>query len=341
VRLIANLQGRGHFADLVARLAIRRRLARRVRNLERTGEQSTSSPFPSGVPASSLARAFGTPPEQLPLTSLRSVLGPSLVDSCCAWPRWAKDLAVAEDEMMTMLSDRAEIEDGLRVLDISPGHGGLARCLRTRWGNAPVTVLATTEEHRQRLLHALPAATSEGIAIHLGTLRDLEPDVRFDRILAIESLPEDADLAGTLQNMADHLVPGGRALIQFACHRKVSYRFRTGDEHELWKLLLEPASLIPATDLLPRIQSPLTLLHHWELSGEHYQRTASAWLVRLDSNRTQIVEELRAVAGTINAKAIYRQWRLSLLATEELFGFHDGQEWWVSQYLLGAPGTAV
>jgi len=242
---------------------------------------------------------------------------------------------------MSMQAERAQLDDGLRILDVSPGHGGLARWIRARWSNSSVTGLAATEEHRQSLVDVLSANEDEGVAIRLGNLTALGAGDQFDRIFAIEALPGDAGLDQTLRDLAGHLAPGGRMLIQLACHRKVSYRFRPGDGHELWQGTLEPGCLMPATDLLPQIRSPLPLLHHWELSGEHYERTARAWLARLEANRGTIFEQMRVATGVADPTPLYRQWRLALLATAELFGFHVGQEWWLSQYLLGAPGATT
>jgi cyclopropane-fatty-acyl-phospholipid synthase len=70
------------------------------------------------------------------------------------------------------------------------------------------------------------------------------------------------------------------------------------------------------------------------LSGRHYEKTADAWLANLDRNRAQVLPILEATYGQVNAGLWLQRWRIFFMACAELWGFRDGQEWFVSHYLF-------
>ena len=67
---------------------------------------------------------------------------------------------------------------------------------------------------------------------------------------------------------------------------------------------------------------------------EFNQRTANAWLQRLDAHRGQVMPILRSVYGPSEAPLWWMRWRIFFMACAELFGFRNGAEWWVGHYLF-------
>jgi cyclopropane-fatty-acyl-phospholipid synthase len=84
---------------------------------------------------------------------------------------------------------------------------------------------------------------------------------------------------------------------------------------------------------MQHVNAPFQVAETWRWSGEHYRRTANAWLANFDRNETRIADVLHAVyAG--EAQLWQRRWRLFFLATAGLFGYRNGTEWGISHYLL-------
>jgi cyclopropane-fatty-acyl-phospholipid synthase len=92
--------------------------------------------------------------------------------------------------------------------------------------------------------------------------------------------------------------------------------------------------LMPSDGLALRFQDRLTVRAQWRWSGRNYERTANAWLANLDARRTEALVVLAQVHGPAEAAMWLQRWRVFFMACAELFGYRNGQEWWVSHYLL-------
>ena len=68
--------------------------------------------------------------------------------------------------------------------------------------------------------------------------------------------------------------------------------------------------------------------------GTHYRKTANAWLARMDANAEALQPILEKTYGIEHAEMWRNRWRIFFMSCAELFGFRNGQEWWVSHYLF-------
>jgi cyclopropane-fatty-acyl-phospholipid synthase len=91
--------------------------------------------------------------------------------------------------------------------------------------------------------------------------------------------------------------------------------------------------MMPSDDLPLRCQDDLRVLRRWRWDGTHYQRTSEAWLQRMDAQRDALMPLFQQVYGA-EAERWWMRWRLFFLAVAELFGFENGQRWWVSHTLF-------
>ena len=91
---------------------------------------------------------------------------------------------------------------------------------------------------------------------------------------------------------------------------------------------------MPSDDTPLQFQQHLKIAQQWRWSGTHYEKTANAWLENMDNNRAAVKAIFEQCYGKQNAALWIQRWRLFFMACAELFGYDDGQVWWVSHYLF-------
>ncbi len=92
--------------------------------------------------------------------------------------------------------------------------------------------------------------------------------------------------------------------------------------------------IMPSEHLLRRFDQHLQVTQQWRWNGQHYQRTSEAWLKNLDERRRAVMPILESCYGRAEARRWFHRWRMFFLAVAELFGYANGEEWFVTHALL-------
>jgi cyclopropane-fatty-acyl-phospholipid synthase len=328
----------GVLPDSLLRWGIRRLLADRLRD-ERSGG-------PSFVTARQLERErkLATSPlalhtdkanEQhyaLPPEFFRLVLGPHLKYSAALWPTGTSDLAAAERAMLHCYEQRAGLWDGQRVLDLGCGWGSFTLWSAARFPRS--TFLAVSNSPAQ-IAHVRASAAERGldnVTALAADVNDFTPEGRFDRIVSVEMLEHVRNHRTLFERIARWLAPDGRLFVHIFCHHELSYPFEIDGDADWMARYFFTGGLMPSADTLVRCQDQLALEQRWLIDGQHYRRTARAWLERFDAHASEIEPVLAQVYGRRGVARWMQRWRLFFMACEELFGYRDGQEWLVAHY---------
>lgn len=324
--------GRGWLPEWAIRAGVRRRLRGRIRRIERETEEERRE-----LVATLVGEMDRSPPTDgagrsafvlsgAPAGPLRLVLGRRLKADCCFWPAGTPDLDAAEAAMLARTCENARLEDGMEILELGCGWGSLALWMAEAYRSSRILAVADAPEQRDLLERRAGKRGLGNLEVVTVVPSDSELRTGFDRVLSIETLERTPNYRELLKRIEGWLRPQGRLLVQAACHRRWPYPLETGGD--------VPAGLMPSDDLLYQFQEDLEIEHHWSFSGEHYQRTAEAWLRNLTHRRGEILAALgeASVLGAVSAR--YHLWRLRLIECAERFGYHRGQEWWVNHYLL-------
>jgi cyclopropane-fatty-acyl-phospholipid synthase len=95
--------------------------------------------------------------------------------------------------------------------------------------------------------------------------------------------------------------------------------------------------MMPSDDLPLHFQDDLRVIQRWRWDGTHYEKTANAWLENMDKNAALITPILASSYGAESVEMWRNRWRIFYMACAELFGYNQGQEWWVTHYLFEKP----
>lgn len=92
--------------------------------------------------------------------------------------------------------------------------------------------------------------------------------------------------------------------------------------------------IMPSDDLLFYFNEDLKVQKHYHWDGTHYQKTAEAWLQNMDAHKAEIMPILASTYSKENATKWWVYWRIFFMACAELWGYKNGNEWFVSHYLF-------
>ncbi len=271
---------------------------------------------------------------EVPPAFFEAVLGPRLKYSCCYWPAGVTTLAQAEETMLELTCGRAQLEDGMTVLDLGCGWGSLTLWIAERYPSCRVTGVSNSAPQRDYILARAHERGLTNVEVVTADANVLElPAARFDRVLSIELLEHVRNHEALLARVAGWLRPGGRLFVHVFSHRTLAYPYV-----DSWLAQrFFSGGIMPSHDLLLHYQRDLVLLDRWAVDGTHYERTANAWLDKLDAHRDAALAALAAPGSAGGKRAAARQlatWRLFFMACAELWGYRGGREWLVSHYLF-------
>jgi cyclopropane-fatty-acyl-phospholipid synthase len=335
---IEALLDRQLLPDWLIRAGIRRIVAARLAEQERGGIDAQSARFEQVMDAlrsSSIAVATDLANAQhyeLPPAFFQQVLGPHLKYSSAWWPEGVTTLAAAEQRMLELTVTRAAIEPGQSILELGCGWGSLTLFLAAAFPENRVVALSNSAPQRQFILDTAARRGLRNVEVITADINHFDIDERFDRLVSVEMLEHVRNYPVLFRRMAGWLRPDGRAFVHVFAHRRFAYPFEVRGPSDWMARYFFTGGMMPSDDLFLHVQDDFTVEGHWRLNGQHYQRTAEAWLRNMDERRAAIDPVLAAVYGPAHVTRWRARWRVFFMACAEMFGYGAGNEWIVSHY---------
>ena len=271
---------------------------------------------------------------ELPGAFFEVVLGRHLKYSSGLWGPATASLDEAEGDMLAVTCDRALLGGGQRILDLGCGWGSLSLFVAERHPGARITAVSNSVSQGAYIRARAEERGLRNVEVVTADMNRFAPSGRFDRVVSVEMFEHMRNWPELLRRVRGWLEPDGRLFVHVFAHRRLAYPFDLDGRGDWMARHFFTGGIMPSHDLLPRLGGPFRVEERWLVPGTHYQRTAEAWLARLDAGWPRAVEALANVMPRREAERQARRWRLFFLACSELFGFGGGGEWVVSHHRL-------
>jgi len=305
----------------------------RVRRFNKLINSMRAGPIAMEIPVANSAH------EDIPVEFFQLHLGPNLKNSCCYYPAGLETLAQAEQAMLVLYAERAQLSDGQRILDLGCGWGALSLWLAERYPNAQIVGLSNSHAQREFIERRAGERGLKNLRIATGNVVDFEfaaigVRTAFDRVISIEMFEQMKNYGLLFEKLAGWMKPDAQLFVHIYAHRLLAYHFEVKDRRDWMTQYFFQGGMMPSESLFAYFQDNLKLQRSWWLSGRHYQRTAKHWLAAMDHAKAQILPWLEVTYGARQALLWWRRWRMFYIAVAELFGYAGGTEWGVGHYLF-------
>jgi cyclopropane-fatty-acyl-phospholipid synthase len=335
---LLELSERGIIPDRLIRMGIRlrdRRLIQREDPGNVESHRTHMREFVAMMRAGPIAMATDDANRQhyeAPADFFKLVLGKRLKYSACHWPSGITSLDDAEEDMLRLTCERAELSDEMDVLDLGCGWGSLTFWIAENYRDSRVLAVSNSKHQADTIREGISEKGIRHVEVQTADVNTFIPKGNFDRIVSIEMFEHMRNWPALLARIARWLKPNGKLFVHIFSHWRIPFLFRAQGENDWMARHFFTERMMPSDDLMLYFQDDLIIEDHWRISGLHYRETANAWLANLDKHRTEIVEIARQNYGSKDANRWVQRWRIFFLAVSEMWGFRKGEEWIISHF---------
>jgi len=338
--LAINWVEKGLTPDSMTRAGIRRLLRERLAEIH-ADDSSKAAEIAHAFIADLRAAPVALLPEkaneqhyEVPAEFFAQALGPHRKYSSCWWPEGVATLADAEQAALEATCNHAGIRDGQHILELGCGWGSLTLWMAQHYPASRITAVSNSLSQRAFIESELVRRALTNVQVITCDMNTFTASGRYDRIVSVEMFEHLRNWQEAFRRVRGWLKPDGRFFMHVFAHRSTPYAFVARDASDWMSRYFFSGGMMPSDDLALRLQDDLRVVRAWRWDGTHYQRTANAWLANMDARRALIEPVLAKTYGADQVNMWWTRWRIFFMSCAELFGYENGQQWWVSHYLF-------
>jgi cyclopropane-fatty-acyl-phospholipid synthase len=271
---------------------------------------------------------------EVPPRFFELALGQRRKYSSCYYPSATTTLDEAEEAMLDLTCERAELVDGQEVLELGCGWGSLTLWMAEHYPNSRITAISNSKPQRLSILRRAEAKGLTNLTVLTEDMNTFEAPGTYDRVVSVEMFEHMRNWESLLGRVRRWLRDDGRVFLHVFAHRSYAYPFEVKDESDWMSRYFFSGGMMPSHDLIDHLEVPFEVDTRWAVNGSHYARTSEHWLQNMDDRKSEVMAVLRETYGVEEAPRWFERWRVFFLACAELFAWDGGNEWIVSHQRL-------
>ncbi|MQG19203.1 MAG: class I SAM-dependent methyltransferase [SAR202 cluster bacterium] len=270
---------------------------------------------------------------EFPIYFFKTVLGTNLKYSGSYWPNNSSDLNEAEITSLNNYLERAQIKSGESILELGCGWGSLSIHLASKFPKNKLIAVTNSIDQFRHIKKVGENKNLNNLEVIHSDINNFDPKIKFDKIISIEMFEHMYNISKLLKLTHSWLNQNGKLFFQVFSHKSYPQDFDNIKSSWMSKYFFTNG-MMPYDGFYKDINSDFVLTDSWTENGTHYSKTLYAWLNKLDKNSEEISYSLASQYKTKDIKKFINRWKLFFIICAELFGYKNGTEWRIKQYLF-------
>ncbi|MCB1148107.1 MAG: class I SAM-dependent methyltransferase, partial [Leptospiraceae bacterium] len=162
---------------------------------------------------------------EVPAEFYALALGKHKKYSSCFYPKGDESLDEAEEIMLQKTVERAELKDGMQILELGCGWGSLTLFMAERFPRAKITAISNSSSQRKFIEKTAKDRNLKNIKIITKDMNKFQVSGKFDRIVSVEMFEHMRNYELMFQKISSVLKPNGKMFVHIFTHKSFAYLF--------------------------------------------------------------------------------------------------------------------
>ncbi|TGK20550.1 SAM-dependent methyltransferase [Leptospira stimsonii] len=340
MKWIYDLMEKDVFPNWLIRIRIRQLLKQRLRDEDKGSlekNQKHLMEYVNHLKNSPIAIHTGAANEQhyeVPAEFFKLVMGKHMKYSSGYWETKNTSFDESERRMLEITCQRAQIENGMSILDLGCGWGSLSLYMAEKFPKSSITGVSNSKSQKKFIDGEAKKRGLKNLMILTADMNEFKIAKKFDRLVSVEMLEHMKNYEKLFEKFSGFLKPNGLFFVHIFTHHKFAYAFEVVDDTDWMSKYFFTGGQMPSHDLFLYFQKDFQIQNQWVVNGNHYARTSEAWLDGMIRNKDQVMKVLSDTYGPDQAVKWFVYWKVFFMACAELWKYRNGEEWIVSHYLF-------
>ena len=264
--LAIELVERGLAPDFLIRRGIRSRCQTFAQDLAQRDTQEAYADMLRGMSIALHTDAANEQHYELPPEFFVACLGDRRKYSCCEFGE-GEDLSEAENRALATVCERAEIADGMDVLDFGCGWGSFTSYAAEHFPKAKITSVSNSKPQGD----FIRSLGYKNVTVQTADANDFKTRKKFDRIVTIEALEHMRNYEDLFARFAKWLKPGGKVFIHVFVHKDTPFLYDHTDPNDWMAGYFFTGGQMPSFNLFRQFDRDLQVTAQWAVNGQEYE----------------------------------------------------------------------